>query len=61
MRCAVFAKNCTIHRAVFAKNCTVYRAIYANYCLQKGAVKNISNSFGGIRGYYVSTNKRKGK
>lgn len=50
MRCAVFHINCTTHRA-----------IYANYCLLEGAVKNISNPFGGIRGHYVSTNKRNGK
>lgn len=50
-----------MHRAVFVVNCTMYYAVFADYCLQKGAVKNISNSFGGIRGDYVSTNKRNGK
>jgi hypothetical protein len=49
-----------MHCAVFVKNRTVYRAVFADYYLQKGTVKNISNSFGGIRGHYVSTNKRNG-
>lgn len=47
--------------AVFMKNRMVYRAVSADYYLQKGTVKNISNSFGGIREHYVSTNKRNGK
>lgn len=50
-----------MHRAVFVINCTMHYAVFADYCLQKGAAKNISNSFGGIRGHYVSTNKRNGK
>ena len=48
-----------MHCAVFVKNRTVYRAVFADYYLQKGTVKNISNSFGGIGGIYVSTNKEK--
>lgn len=48
-------------RRKFLYKFCILAIIYANYCLLEGAVKNISNPFGGIRGHYVSTNKRNGK